>query len=100
MRGESKPRRCRFFVKNSETEISRCLAAISPAVERRRELVLAFLVEVFLLAELLAFFRDLAGVTVSSSAKRVGVAAVLRAKGLFVGAGAWCRARRWALPDP
>jgi hypothetical protein len=32
LRGLSKPRRCRFFVKNSETEISRCRAPISTAV--------------------------------------------------------------------
>ena len=31
-RGLSNPRRCRFFVKNSETEISRCRAPISTAV--------------------------------------------------------------------
>src|SRR5262245_18601617 len=32
LRGLSKPSRCRFFVKNSETEISRCRAPISTAV--------------------------------------------------------------------
>ena len=33
--GLSKPRRCRFFVKNSEIEISRCFDAICSAVARR-----------------------------------------------------------------
>ena len=33
--GLSKPSRCRFLVKNSEMEISRCRVAISSAVERR-----------------------------------------------------------------
>src|SRR5579872_3283270 len=34
--GLSNPRRCRFFAKNSLTEISRCLAAIDSAVTARR----------------------------------------------------------------
>src|SRR5690606_41071565 len=34
LEGESKPRRCRFLEKNSETEISRCRWARSSAVDR------------------------------------------------------------------
>ena len=34
LRGLSNPRRWRFFAKNSETEISRCLVAIVSALER------------------------------------------------------------------
>ena len=78
--GESNPRRWRFLVKNSETEISRCRAAIDSASLRRRGVEAvwaAFRVVVpFVLvrAFFFCFFFVATAVEGERSSNRVGVA--------------------------